>query len=70
MGYESLWDLSCSLNLQRKNEYHIMTKDWVLFLFGPPEGHEAPIFGQIRKVFIVPLSPAYNREGKMAWANI
>ena len=47
-----------------------MTKVWVLFLFGPPEGHEAPIFGQIGKVFIVPFSPAYNREDKMAWANI
>ena len=48
-----------------------MTKVRVLFLFGPPEGHEAPIFGQIRKVFIVPLSPAYNREDEMAWwANI
>ena len=70
MGYESLWDLSCSLNLQRKNEYHIMTKVWVLFLFGSPEGPEAPIFGQIGKVFIVPISPAYNREDKMAWANI
>ena len=67
MGYESLCrDLSYSLNLQRKNEYHIMTKVRVLFLFGPPEGHEAPIFGQIRKVFIVPLSPAYNREDEMA----
>ena len=70
MGYESLWDLSYSLNLQRKNEYHIMTKVRVLFLFGPPEGHEAPIFGQIGKVFIAPFEPAYNREGKMAWENI
>ena len=47
MGFESLWDLSYSLNLQRKNEYHIMTKVRVLFLFGPPEGHEAPIFGNV-----------------------
>ena len=47
-----------------------MTKVRVLFLFGPPEGHEAPIFGQIGKVFIAPFSPAYNREGKMAWENI
>ena len=37
---------------------------YVLFLFGPPEGHEPPVFWQIRIVFILPFSAAYNREDK------
>ena len=37
---------------------------YVLFLFGPPEGHEPPVFWQIRIFFILSFSDAYNREDK------
>ena len=54
------------LNVQRKNEYYVNAKRQVLFLFGPPKGHEAPVFWHIGIVFILPFSLAYNREDKTA----